>query len=351
MTVTLQNDLILRAARREPTERTPVWMMRQAGRYLPEYRAVRKKADFLTMCKTPALAAEVTVQPVDIVGVDAAIIFSDILTIPEAMGLQLEFVSGRGPVFESPVRNQQDVDNLKTGVLDDLRYVGYAIEETVKNLDGRVPVIGFAGSPWTLASYMIEGGSSKHYKVLKKLMYSQPDLLKSLLDKLVAETIEYLSMQVDAGADILQLFDSWGGILASNMYDEFSLTPLKTIIQGVKNRHPDIPMTIFSKGARTHITSQANAGADVISLDWMADLGTMRKQVDDTVALQGNLDPAVLLTDPLIVEEQTKQMLKSYGKGAGHIANLGHGITPKVPVENAKAFIDTVKSESVKYHQ
>jgi len=344
----LQNDLLLRTAKQQPVERTPVWMMRQAGRYLPEYQAVREKADFLTMCKTPELAAEVTIQPVDIVGVDAAIIFSDILTIPEAMGLSLEFVTGRGPVFDNPVRNINDVDALSLNILPELEYVGKAIERTVSQLKGRVPVIGFSGAPWTLATYMIEGGSSRDYKVAKKLLYSQPDLMKRLIDALIPEIIEYLNMQIEAGADIVQIFDSWGGVLASTEFDEYALKPIKLIVEGLKTKKPDTPVIVFSKGARTHLKSLANTGTDVVSLDWMVDLGWARDQVQDKVALQGNLDPAILLTDPAIIETETKKLLASYGNGFGHIANLGHGITPDVPVENAKAFVQAVKDYGTK---
>jgi len=347
MTTKLDNELILRAAKREHTERRPVWMMRQAGRYLPEYRAVREKADFLTMCKTPELAAEVTIQPVDIVGVDAAIVFSDILTIPEAMGLDLEFVSGQGPVFHNPTRSTTDVKHLKTGVMPEVEYVGKAIEETVLQLAGRVPVIGFTGAPWTLVTYMIEGGSSKDFKVVKKLLYSQPDLLRSLVSKLVVEIIEYLDMQIQAGADIVQIFDSWGGILAPDAFTEYAFKPVQTIVRGIKARHEDTPVIVFSKGARTHLNLLADTSADVLSLDWMMDLGYAREQVGDKVALQGNLDPAVLLTDPATVETETRKMLASYGNGPGHIANLGHGITPEVPVENAKAFVDAVKNHRI----
>jgi len=344
----LQNDLLIRAAKQQPVERTPVWMMRQAGRYLPEYQAVREKSDFLTMCKTPELAAEVTIQPVDIVGVDAAIIFSDILTIPEAMGLSLEFVKGSGPVFDNPVRNIDDVESLGKNILPELEYVGKAIEQTVSQLNGRVPVIGFSGAPWTLATYMIEGGSSIDYKVAKKLLYSQPDLLKRLIDALIPEIIEYLDMQIEAGADIVQVFDSWGGVLAPAEFEEFALKPMTLIVEGLKTRNPDTPVIVFSKGARTHLPSLADTGADVVSLDWMVDLGWAREQVQDKVALQGNLDPAILLTDPTIIEEETKNLLSSYGDGFGHIANLGHGITPDVPVENAKAFVQAVKDFGIK---
>ncbi len=348
MSTHLKNDLLIRAAKQQPVERTPVWMMRQAGRYLSEYQAVRAKADFLTMCKTPELASEVTIQPVDIVGVDAAIIFSDILTIPEAMGLSLEFVKGHGPVFDNPVRNTDDIQSLYRDILPDLEYVGKAIERTVYQLDGRVPVIGFSGAPWTLATYMIEGGSSRDYKVAKTLLYSQPDLLRRLIDILIPEIIDYLNMQIEAGADIVQIFDSWGGVLAPAEFQKFALKPIKIIVEGLKTKKPDIPVIVFSKGARTHLTSLASTGADVISLDWMVDLGWAREQTQEKVALQGNLDPAILLTDPTIIEAETRKMLASYGNGVGHIANLGHGITPDVPVENAKAFVQSVKEHGKK---
>ncbi len=345
----LENDLILQAAFRKVTSRTPVWMMRQAGRYLPQFRAIREKVDFLTLCKTPELAAEVTVQPVDIVGVDAAIIFSDILTIPEAMGLNLEFVKGQGPVFHNPVRNQGDLDSLASGVLKDLQYVGDAISATAKALQNRVPIIGFAGAPWTLATYMVEGQSSKYFKTIKTLVYSQPSLMRSLLEKITIEAVEYLCMQIQAGAHIVQIFDSWGGILAPDVFTEFSLNPLNTLIRSVKMRHPDIPVILFNKGARTHLPALADTGADVISVDWMMGLGEARQQVS-TLALQGNLDPSVLLADPEIIREQTRRMLDDFGPGEGHIANLGHGITPDVPVENAKAFVAAVKEFSPQYH-
>lgn len=351
MSSNLKNDLILRAARREATPRTPVWMMRQAGRYLKEYREIREKVDFLTLCKTPELAAEVTIQPVDIIGVDAAIIFSDILTIPEAMGLELEFVKGEGPVFHNPVRTLGDVDALRTGIADELGYVGEAIGETVRRLAGRVPVIGFTGAPWTLATYMVEGGSSKDFTLVKKLLYSEPELFRKLLDQLTTEIIEYLSMQIGSGADIVQIFDSWGGVLAAPEFHEFALEPMSGIVNELKSRHPDIPMILFSKGARTHLKALSGLGAEVLSLDWMADLGSTRLEVDNRVALQGNLDPAILLTDPEIIRRETKQMLESFGHGYGHIANLGHGITPEVPVENAKAFVHAVKEYSKQYHK
>ena len=350
MNASLHNDLLLRAARREPTERTPVWMMRQAGRYLPEFRAIREKVDFLTLCKTPELAAEVTIQPVDIVGVDAAIIFSDILTIPEAMGLDLEFVSGTGPVFHSPVRNEADVRRLKKSVLPDLEYVGEAIRATVRQLAGRVPVIGFTGAPWTLATYMVEGRSSRHFKVIKQLLYSQPALLESLLDRIVTEAIDYLGMQIEAGAHIVQIFDSWGGILAPEAFHQFALKPLTLLVESVRTAHPDIPVIVFSKGARTHLTDLAGTGADVLSLDWMIDPGQARMTLKSRTALQGNLDPAVLLTDPPAIERETEHMLAVFGEGPGHIANLGHGITPDVPVENARAFVRAVKELSPRYH-
>ncbi|HKJ67438.1 MAG TPA: uroporphyrinogen decarboxylase family protein, partial [bacterium] len=244
-----------------------------------------------------------------------------------------------------------DVNNLRTSVLPGLEYVGNAIAETVKQLDGRVPVIGFAGAPWTLATYMVEGRSSKKFKIIKTLLYSRPELLESLLERITAETVEYLAMQVEAGADILQIFDSWGGILTPAAFERFSLAPMKNVISGVKARFPDIPVIAFSKGARTHLTELAESGADVLSLDWMVDLGQAREVTKKQVALQGNLDPAILLTDPAVIERETRQMLHSFGTAPGHIANLGHGITPDVPVENARSFVETVKVSSAKYHQ
>jgi len=351
MSTELQNDLILRTIRHEPVGRTPVWMMRQAGRYLPEYREVREKVDFLTLCKTPELAAEVTIQPVDIVGVDGAIIFSDILTIPEAMGLDLEFVKGQGPVFHNPVRNHRNIKELSSEVTENLAYVGDAISETVQQLDGRVPVIGFSGAPWTLSTYMVEGGSTKDFSVIKKLLYSEPEVFRALLDKLEPEIVEYLAMQIRAGADMIQIFDSWAGVLAPTEFEKFSLRPISRVVKELKSRFPGTPVVVFSKGAGVHLNALAETGADALSLDWMTDLHSAREVCGNRVALQGNLDPGVLLTDPDIIRRETKQMLRAYGDGPGHIANLGHGITPDVPVDNARAFVSAVKEHSGKYHK
>ena len=344
-----QNDLFLRACKRQPVERTPIWMMRQAGRYLPEYRAVREKADFLTMCKTPELAAEVTIQPVDIIGVDAAIIFSDILVIPEAMGMELQMVESKGPVFPKPIRTKNDVDELK--VIDpskDLKYVMDAVSLTKKELNGRVPLIGFSGAPWTLLTYMVEGKGSKNFSEVKKLIYNNPDLAHKLLNKIANAVAEYLSAKIEAGANAVQIFDTWGGILSQDDFNEFSLQYIQQIISKLKRT--DEPVIVFAKGVHYNLGALANIGADVVGLDWTMDLGKVRKTIGDKVSLQGNLDPTKLYSNEDGIKEAAKKVLDSFGKGTGHIFNLGHGILPDVPPENAKLLIDFVKEESKKYH-
>lgn len=345
----LQNDLFLRACKRLPVERTPIWMMRQAGRYLPEYRAVREKADFLTMCKTPELAAEVTIQPVDLIGVDAAIIFSDILVIPEAMGMHLEMHEGKGPIFPKPIRTESDADELKIIEPEkDLKYVLDAVSLTKKELNGRVPLIGFSGSPWTLLTYMVEGKGSKNFAEVKKLIYNNPELAHKLLGKISDAVAEYLSAKIEAGADAVQIFDTWGGILTQNDFNEFSLQYIQQIIS--KLRRKDEPVIVFAKGVHYNIETLANCGADVLGLDWTMNLGEVRKKVGDKVALQGNMDPTKLYsTEEGIMKEATK-ILDSFGNGSGHIFNLGHGILPDVPPANAKLLVDFVKEESKKYH-
>lgn len=346
----LKNDLFLRACLRKPVERTPVWMMRQAGRYLPEYRAVREKADFLTMCKTPELAAEVTIQPIDLIGTDAAIIFSDILVIPEAMGMTLEMHEGKGPIFPSPIRNENDARNLKIiEPREDLKYVLDAIKLTKKELDGRVPLIGFSGAPWTLLTYMVEGRGSKTFAEVKKLIYNNPLLAHSLLGKISDAVADYLSAQIDAGANAIQIFDTWGGILTPRDFKEFSLDYIKDIVQKVKR--PDIPVIVFAKGVHHKLKDIAKTGCDVIGLDWTMSLKKVRKEVGDKCALQGNLDPTTLYADHEEIRKRVKQVLKSYGNGTGHIFNLGHGILPDVPPANAKAMVEFVKEESTKYHR
>jgi uroporphyrinogen decarboxylase len=345
----LKNDLFLKACRREPVERTPIWIMRQAGRYLPEYRAVREKADFLTMCKHPDLAAEVTIQPVDIIGVDAAIMFSDILVIPDAMGLTLEMHEGKGPVFQNPVRDEESAKILKKIEPEkDLKYVLDAIKITKKELDGRVPLIGFSGSPWTLFTYMVEGKGSKYFVEVKKLIYNNPGLAHRILEKLSDAVSEYLSAKIETGVDAVQIFDTWGGILSPHDYNEFSLQYIERVISKLK-RH-DEPIIVFAKGVH-NLTRLADSGADVISLDWTMDLGEVRKEIGDKVALQGNLDPTVLFGEKDFIKDEAKRVLESYGNGPGHIFNLGHGILPNTEPEKAKALVQFVKEESRVFHR
>lgn len=346
----LENDLFLRACRRKQVERTPVWIMRQAGRYLPEYRAVREKADFLTMCKTPELAAEVTIQPVDIIDVDAAILFSDILVIPEAMGMELQMHEGRGPVFPNPVRTYEDARKLKT--LDpykDLKYVLEAVTLTKKELNGRVPLIGFAGSPWTLLTYMVEGKGSKNFSHVKQMIYNEPELAHTILDRLAQAAADYLSAKIECGADAVQIFDTWGGILAPKDFEEFSLQYITKVIDNIKRKKQ--PVIVFAKGVHYKLNRLSKSGADVIGLDWTMDLGRVRKRIGDKVALQGNLDPTVLYSSPEKIKAEVINVLDSYSEGSGHIFNLGHGILPDVNPENLKALVKFVKEESKKYHK
>jgi uroporphyrinogen decarboxylase len=346
----IQNDLFLRACKRQPVERTPVWIMRQAGRYLPEYRAIRKKADFLTMCKTPQLAAEVTIQPVDLIGVDAAILFSDILVIPEAMGMHLEIHEGRGPVFKHPIRNEMDAKTLK--ILDpekDLKYVLDAVSLTKKELNNRVPLIGFSGAPWTLLCYMVEGKGSKNFSFVKSLIYNNPNLAHSILEKLADAIARYLSAKIEAGADAVQIFDTWGGNLSQNDFEEFSLRYIEKIISNIKRDGQ--PVIVFAKGVHYNLNKIADAGADVIGLDWTMGLNKARKEVGDRVALQGNMEPTVLYANKEKIRKEVIRILSDYGNGSGHIFNLGHGILPDVKPENAMFFIETVKEESKAFHK
>jgi uroporphyrinogen decarboxylase len=343
------NDLFLRACRRQNVERTPVWMMRQAGRYLPEYRAVRATSDFLTMCKTPELATEVTLQPVDLIGVDAAIIFSDILVIPEAMGMHLEMIEARGPRFPEPLRSRDAIAALP--VVDPekhLRYVTDALAMTRRHLAGRVPLIGFSGSPWTLAAYMIEGSGSREFRHAKQMMLDDPGTLKVLLEKLALSVRLYLEAQIAAGADAVQIFDTWGGILTPDQYRMFSLEYMADIITKMDRR--GVPVIVFSKGANHSLGEIAACGADVVGVDWTVDMADARRLVGDSVAVQGNLDPAALYATPERIRQEVRTILKKYGHGNGHIFNLGHGIFPDVPVEHARAFVRAVKEESTVFH-
>jgi uroporphyrinogen decarboxylase len=318
--------------------------MRQAGRYLPEYQAVRAKADFLTMCRTPDLAAEVTLQPVDIIGVDAAIIFSDILVIPEAMGMALNFHEGRGPVFEAPLRKAKDIDRLRDiEASDDLDYVMRALQLVRKELAGRVPLIGFAGAPWTLAAYMVEGHGSKEFEHIKGMRFGEPGLLHLLLDRLADAVADFLSAQIDAGADVVQLFDSWAGILAPHDFREFSMPYIAKVVQKVRRK--GVPVIVFARNAAHSFAELSQSGADALGVSWSEDLAEAKALVGDRVALQGNLDPCALFGPVEMIRKEGVRVLNE-GPEVGHIFNLGHGILPKTPVPNAKALVEIVKEES-----
>ncbi len=350
----LKNDRFLRALLREPVDYTPVWMMRQAGRYLPEYRATRTKAgDFMGLCGNPELACEVTLQPLERYPLDAAILFSDILTIPDAMGLGLYFETGEGPKFKKPLSSTAEIEALQViNTEKQLAYVLDAVKLIRKELNGRVPLIGFSGSPWTLATYMIEGGSSRDFRKTKTLIYDQPEVAKHLLNTLADSVIDYLNAQIKAGAQAVQIFDSWGGALSYQAYREFSLAPMQRIVDGLIKEHEGrkVPIILFTKGGGLWLDAMANTGATALGVDWTVDLGTARKQVGSKVALQGNMDPAVLYASPDRIREEVAAMLASYGKGSGHVCNLGHGITPHVDPANAGAFIDAVHELSAPYH-
>jgi uroporphyrinogen decarboxylase len=345
----ITNDLFLRACRKERVERTPVWMMRQAGRYLPEYRAVRAKSDFLTMCRTPELATEVTLQPVDILGVDAAIIFSDILVVPQAMGMHLDMVEARGPQFPKPLRTREAIHALPIADPEkDLRFVTDALAMTRRHLGGRVPLIGFSGSPWTLAAYMIEGAGTRDFRHPKQMMLDEPETLRVLLKKLAQSVRLYLEAQIAAGADAVQIFDTWGGILTPDQYRMFSLDFIAEIL-ATMNRN-GVPVIVFSKGANHSLADIAEAGADVVGLDWTVDMADARRLIGDRVALQGNLDPAALYASPERIRQEVRSILRKFGRGTGHVFNLGHGIFPDVPVEHARALIHAVHEESAPLH-
>ena len=351
----LKNDRFLKALLGEPVDMTPVWMMRQAGRYLPEYRATRAKAgNFLSLCKTPELATEVTIQPLDRFELDAAILFSDILTIPDAMGLGLYFSEGEGPRFERPIQNEADIKNLIMPTMDeDLGYVMAAVSMIRRELDGRVPLIGFSGSPWTLATYMVEGGSSKDFSKVKGMLYENPRAMHRLLDKIADSVIDYLNAQIDHGAQAVMIFDTWGGALTTRDYNEFSLQYMTKIIDGLnrENEGRKVPVTIFSKGGCQWLEAQAESGADCLGLDWTIDIGLARKRVGNKVALQGNMDPTVLYASPDRIREEVAFILKSFGNGNGHVFNLGHGIHQHVNPEHAGAFVDAVHELSPPYHK
>lgn len=351
----LKNDRFLRALLRQPVDRTPIWMMRQAGRYLPEYRESRADAgSFLDLCKNADLACEVTLQPLERYPLDAAILFSDILTIPDAMNLGLYFETGEGPKFKKVVRTEQDVADLPVvDTASDLSYVTNAVSTIRRELNGRVPLIGFSGSPWTLATYMVEGGSSKDFRHVKAMMYNQPEAMHEMLNKLALSVTDYLNAQIKAGAQAVQIFDTWGGVLSHNAYQEFSLRYMQQIVDGLIREYDGrrVPVILFTKGAGQWLELMADTGCDALGLDWTTDIGHARRRVGNMVALQGNMDPSVLYAKPERIREEVKTILESYGTGTGHIFNLGHGIHQFVDPDHAKAFIEAVVELSPAYHK
>ena len=354
MNAPLKNDLLLRALLREKTPRTPLWIMRQAGRYLPEYRETRARAgSFIKLMSTPELACEVTLQPLNRFPLDAAILFSDILTIPAAMGLGLHFVEGEGPAFEHPVRHHADVVKLAAPDPEtELKYVMDAVRLIRKDLAGRVPLIGFAGSPWTLATYMVEGASSKDFARIKAMLYHEPRTLQKLLDVLTKAVTLYLNAQIAAGAQAVMIFDTWGGTLTPPAYKEFSLQYMAAIVQGLKREHEGrrVPVVLFTKGGGAWLESMAESGCDALGVDWTQDLGDARRRVGDKVALQGNLDPAALYAAPEVIRDLVWKTLAGFGHGHGHVFNLGHGIHANTPPEHISALVSAVHDLSPAYH-
>jgi uroporphyrinogen decarboxylase len=352
----LKNDNYLRALLRQPVDYTPVWMMRQAGRYLPEYREVRGQAgDFMSLCRNAELACEVTLQPLRRFKLDAAILFSDILTIPDAMGLGLYFETGEGPKFERPITCKADVEKIGLpDPEDELGYVMNAVRTIRKELKGQVPLIGFSGSPWTLATYMVEGGSSKAFTKIKKMMFAEPQTMHLLLDKLADSVITYLNAQIAAGAQSVMVFDTWGGVLSGRDYNEFSLQYMAKIVDGLTrfNDGRAVPVTLFTKNGGVWLEAIAATGCDAIGLDWTIDIANAKARVGDKVALQGNMDPSMLYAPKQRIEQEVATILESYGhSNTGHVFNLGHGIHPDVDPEHAGYFIDAVHKLSVPYHK
>lgn len=350
----LKNDLFLRALMRQPVSRTPVWIMRQAGRYLPEYREVRGQAgDFMSLCRNPELACEVTMQPLRRYKLDAAILFSDILTVPDAMGLGLHFIAGEGPKFKDPVQSVDAIRGLRVpDVEKKLSYVFDAVRTIRRELNGEVPLIGFAGSPFTVGTYMVEGGSSREFPTIKALAKDSPDVLDHLMNVVAETTTEYLNAQIEAGAQAVQIFDTWGAALEGDDFRRFSMASMQKIIDGL-TREKDgqtIPVIVFTKGAGPLLTDLAETGCDALGVDWTTDLATAREYVGDKVALQGNLDPATLRESPEVIRQGVADTLASYGKGPGHIFNLGHGITPDIDPDHLGALVDAVHDLSPEYH-
>lgn len=350
----LQNDLFLRALLRQKTERTPVWIMRQAGRYLPEYRELRARAgDFMSVCRNPELACEVTMQPLRRYKLDAAILFSDILTVPDAMGLGLHFQAGEGPTFERPVRTASEIRKLQVpDMADDLGYVFDAVSTIRKELAGKVPLIGFAGSPFTVATYMVEGGSSREFKRIKALATENPAVLDMLIDTVARTTVSYLNAQIESGAQALMIFDTWGAVLEPDEYRRFSLGSMQKIVDGLirESEGRRVPVILFTKGAGSLLSDMVGTGCDALGVDWTTDLATAREYVEDKVALQGNLDPATLRESPEVIRQGVADTLASYGNGPGHVFNLGHGITPDIDPDHLGVLVEAVHELSPQYH-
>lgn len=350
----LKNDTLIRALLKQPVEYTPVWLMRQAGRYLAEYNETRARAgDFLSLCKNPNFATEVTMQPLARFPLDAAILFSDILTIPDAMGLGLYFSQGEGPMFERPLRNEKEIRALT--IPDpgaELRYVMDAVSEIRKALDNRIPLIGFSGSPFTLACYMVEGRGGTEFREIKTMLYQRPELLHHILDINAQAVTAYLNAQIESGAQVVMIFDTWGGALSHAAYQEFSLRYIQKIVAGLKREQDgmQVPSIVFTKGGGLWLESIAEIGCNAVGLDWTIDIGEARRRVGDKVALQGNLDPSVLFASPDIITSEVEKILTSYGHGSGHVFNLGHGISQFTPPENAAALVEAVHTLSRKFH-
>lgn len=351
----LQNNTFLRALRRQPTPYTPIWIMRQAGRYLPEYNETRARAgSFLNLCRNPDLCTEVTLQPLARFDLDAAIVFSDILTIPDAMGLGLRFVEGEGPRFEHPLRDETQIRKLAVPDPErELRYVLDAVKQVRHALANKVPLIGFSGSPFTLACYMVEGGASDDFRTLKTLLYSRPELLHHLLEINCRAVTAYLNAQIEAGAQAVMLFDTWGGVLSPPAYREFSLAYMKKVVAGlVRSRHEEpVPNIVFTKGGGIWLEDIAAIGCDAVGIDWTVDIGEARARVGDQVALQGNLDPAVLFAKPSVIRKEAKRILAAYGKGSAHVFNLGHGISQFTDPEHVAMLVETVHEVSRDFHR
>lgn len=351
---TLKNDTLLRALLKQPVDYTPVWLMRQAGRYLAEYNATRARAgDFLALCKTPDFATEVTLQPLARFPLDAAILFSDILTIPDAMGLGLYFSQGEGPMFKHPLRGEKEILALTApDPADKLRYVLDAVSQIRKALDNRVPLIGFSGSPFTLACYMVEGRGGTEFREIKTMLYQRPELLHRILDINAQAVTAYLNAQIESGAQVAMIFDTWGGALSHSAYKEFSLHYIQQILSGLKREHDGqrIPSIVFTKGGGLWLEAIAASGCDAVGLDWTIDIGEARRRVGDKVALQGNLDPSVLFASPDVITAEVEKILSSFGNGSGHVFNLGHGISQFTPPENAAVLVEAVHNISRKFH-